>query len=153
MCCILPIPVSVCSIFKSSATHSYHQCVRYFRVSRQCCGCRCLGFLTRPQMLMHDATAMTRGLYESVGQPPPPPPTTDSVKESLHWNWNLALAENKNKTKQNKTNKQNSVCCTAPGDSNPRQYCGWLFSRTLYQLNYNIPTPWVAVEASKQVTK
>ena len=25
------------------------------------------------------------------------------------------------------------------GDSNPRQYCAWLFSRTLYQLNYSLP--------------
>ena len=25
------------------------------------------------------------------------------------------------------------------GDSNPRQYCAWLFSRTLYQLNYSRP--------------
>ena len=26
------------------------------------------------------------------------------------------------------------------GDSNPRQYCAWLFSRTLYQLSF-IPAP------------
>ena len=26
-------------------------------------------------------------------------------------------------------------CCT--GDSNPRQYCAWLFSPTLYQLSYS----------------
>ena len=28
-------------------------------------------------------------------------------------------------------------CCT--GDSNPRQYCTWLFSQTLYQLSYFHP--------------
>ena len=27
------------------------------------------------------------------------------------------------------------------GDSNPRQYCSWLFSRTLYQLSYSHPFP------------
>ena len=27
------------------------------------------------------------------------------------------------------------------GDSNPRQYCAWLFSRTLYQLSYSGPFP------------
>ena len=37
---------------KSSPKHSY-QCVQYFRVSEQGYGCRCLGFLTCAQMLMH----------------------------------------------------------------------------------------------------
>ena len=44
--------LSVCAVFKSSATHSY-QCVQYFPVSRQWCGCQCLGFLTRARMLIH----------------------------------------------------------------------------------------------------
>ena len=37
---------------KSSAIHSC-QCVQYFHVSRQWCGCQCLGFLTCVLMLMH----------------------------------------------------------------------------------------------------
>ena len=35
---------------KSNATHSWS--VQYFCVSKQCCGCRCCGFVTRRQMLM-----------------------------------------------------------------------------------------------------
>ena len=46
---------------KNNATHSY-QCVYYFRVSKQCCGCQCFEFSTCEQMLMH-MTAVTRGLY------------------------------------------------------------------------------------------
>ena len=29
------------------------------------------------------------------------------------------------------------------GDSNPRQYCAWLFSQTLYQLRYSLPQTWL----------
>ena len=32
---------------------------------------------------------------------------------------------------------RNIPCCT--GDSNPRQYYAWFFSRTLYQLSYTRP--------------
>ena len=32
------------------------------------------------------------------------------------------------------------------GDSNPRQYCAWHFSRTLYQLSYPVPQMWLRVE-------
>ena len=42
------------------------------------------------------------------------------------------------------------VCRT--GDSNPRQYCAWLFSRTLYQLSYPRPR-WLQNLAPNPVTR
>ena len=51
---------------KSSATHPYRS-VLYFCVSKQWCGCQCLGFLVCPQMLMHTVTAH-RGCSDTGGE-------------------------------------------------------------------------------------
>ena len=40
-------------------------------------------------------------------------------------------------------------CCTR--DSNPHQYCAWLFSRTLYQLSH--PHPWRLMKKSKRTRR
>ena len=69
-------------------------------------GCRCLGFVTCAQMLMH---AMAHW------------GCTDTVRESA-----LEVATGR------------KIPCRT-WDSNPRQYCAWLFSRTLYQLRFLTP--------------
>ena len=56
------------SSHKSSAIHSC-QCVQYFHVSRQWCGCPCLGFLTCVLMLMHSIAA--RGCMDTASEPAP----------------------------------------------------------------------------------
>ena len=45
---------------KNSATHSY-QCVKYFRVSKQWCGCQCWGFFYMCTDV--DACVCTQGLF------------------------------------------------------------------------------------------
>ena len=52
---------------ESSATHPYRS-VLYFCVSKQWCGCQCLGFLVCPLMLMHTVTAR-RGCSDTGGEP------------------------------------------------------------------------------------
>ena len=71
----------------------------------------CSGLLTCAEMLMHVTG------YEGC---------TETVRESA-----LKLV---------KADSGRKISCRT-GDSNPQQYCAWLFSRTLYQLSYPPPPP------------
>ena len=89
-------------------THSY-QYMQYFRVPKHSYGCQGLGFLTYAQMLMHE---IVHG------------GSTDLVRESVR---KMDSGRRKNKI---------IIIPCSTGDSNPRQYCAWLFSPTLYPLSY-----------------
>ena len=93
------------SSHKSSATHSYH-CMQDFHVSKQWCGCQCLGFFMCMQMWM------TAGGWEGGWGG-----CMSNVRES-------AL----------KVDFRTKIpCCTR--DLNPHQYRARLFNWTLYQLS------------------
>ena len=61
--------------YKSGATHS-DQRVQYLRVSKQSCGCQCLGFVTCARMLMH--VSVHGGC-------------TDIIIKTFHWKLTLGV--------------------------------------------------------------
>ena len=157
----VPLPGERHSSCESSATHSY-QCVLYFHMSKQCYGCRYLGFLTCAQMLMRvvaqGAVETTQGSALKI----------DRVKNPLRHQGlepmsvlHLAFQSAELSPLQKITAPKNQACGAGASVHQQQQQCRWAcriasnvlfiawFAGTLFGLTISI-TKWLYVMQKKK---